>query len=66
MTASCCSQKATCSNNADCFALLQCASACPPTDQLCASDCRAQHPNGAADYMVLNQCGLTNCMTQCQ
>jgi hypothetical protein len=66
LEASCCSQKAACSNNPDCFALVQCSSACPATDQACQTDCRSQHPNGAADDTSLSQCGAANCNTQCQ
>jgi hypothetical protein len=64
MDANCCTESAACSNNSDCFALLQCVSAC--TDQPCRTDCIATHPNGSAVYTSLNQCGAASCTTQCQ
>jgi hypothetical protein len=45
MDTNCCTESSACSSNPDCFALVQCVSACPATDQTCRTDCLAQHPS---------------------
>ena len=66
ITTNCCNANAACSNNPDCFALVQCVSACPANDQVCQTNCQATHPNSGVDYTNLNQCRLASCSSKCQ
>src|SRR5262249_6501967 len=65
MTTRCCSESEACSNNPDCFTLVQCASACAANAQ-CLMDCRTMHTDGSAHYASLQQCSQLNGANVCQ
>jgi hypothetical protein len=64
VTRECCARNATCSNSADCLALVQCIDACPATDTMCVPGCRSQS-NAIADYDNFITCVDTGCGAEC-
>jgi hypothetical protein len=61
----CCQADEACSNQAPCFALLQCVLGCPANDSTCAATCQNSNPNGVQAYDDLSSCLTLNCSPQC-
>jgi hypothetical protein len=61
----CCQADEACSEQAPCFALLQCVLACPANDSTCAATCENSNPNGVQAYDDLSACLTLECSPQC-
>lgn len=61
----CCLGEITCSNDADCGAIVACVTGQSCTDSTCVGNCETFGPNGVNDYTQLAQCITSNCSGEC-
>jgi hypothetical protein len=62
---SCPAEMNTCLANAECYALITCAQACPPGDQACINNCGLMHTGGINDAQGVLNCANNACAAVC-